>query len=124
MIADLHLELSPGRLPRSRSLGPGGQHLSSLRLRRRFRARCGANVRTDGARVGEHVVGARGVWLRARAVSLLLFRRQDQAVEQTCQEGFLNSHGDGIDGDEVRKSIFCLYTLALLGIGAFPLVER
>ena len=55
--------------------------------------------------MGEYLFGARRVWFRARAVSLLLLRRQDQAIEQTCPEGFLNSYRDGIDGVEIRKSM-------------------
>ena len=79
--ADLNLELPPRRLSRSRRLGPGRQHLSPLRLRRRLCAHRGANVRRDGERMGEYPAGSVRLCLRARTLSLLLFRGQNQEVQ-------------------------------------------
>ena len=74
MITDISLELPSRRLPRSRGIGPRGQQFPSLRLRCHFCARCGVNVRSLGACVGEYFDGVRRLWLSACAFSLLFFR--------------------------------------------------
>lgn len=51
--ADLDLELPPRHLSESRSLGPGGQYISSLYLWLRLCAYCCAHVQSNGASLGE-----------------------------------------------------------------------
>lgn len=78
---DLNPKLPPRRLPQPRRLCPRRQHLPTVCLWLRLRARRGAHVRSARSRVGEYTVGYAGVCVCAGAVSVFLLWGADSGEE-------------------------------------------